>query len=91
MSEASEKELEQIRAEIPHLAVRPGVNIIEILVKTDLASSNTEARRLMEAGAIYVNNQSFSKAHLESADFKNGRLMLRRGKAYKDSALIELG
>jgi hypothetical protein len=27
---------------------------------------------------------------LEDVDFVNGRLLLRRGKAYKDSALIEL-
>jgi len=70
---------------------QPGTPIIEIMVRTGLASSNSEARRFLQSKAIYVNNQPFSKAHLETSDFKNGRLMLRRGKAYKDSALIELG
>jgi hypothetical protein len=45
---------------------------------------------LQQSGAVYVDNQTLSRDHLEAADFKNGRLMLRRGKAYKDSALIEL-
>jgi tyrosyl-tRNA synthetase len=72
------------------LKTQPGTPIIELLVKSGLAASNSEARRLCQSKAIYINNQQFTKEHLDSADFKNGRLLLRRGKAFKDSALIEL-
>ncbi|MBX4201267.1 tyrosine--tRNA ligase [Candidatus Saccharibacteria bacterium] len=87
----SNDEIKEIKGEIPNLTVQPGTPTIEAIVKTSLASSNSEARRLSQSKAIYVNNQQFSNDHLEAGDFKNGRLMIRRGKAYKDSALIELG
>jgi tyrosyl-tRNA synthetase len=85
-----ESEIATIREEFPNLTIPAGMPIIEVLISTDLAKSNSEARRLKESGAVYVNNEKFSKDHLESGDFKNKRLLLRRGKAFKDSALIEL-
>jgi tyrosyl-tRNA synthetase len=90
ISSLNDAELATIREEIPHLAIQPGTPVIEVLVKTGLANSNSEARRLAQSKAIYVNNQPFSEDHLGAGDFSNGRLMLRRGKAYKDSALVEL-
>jgi tyrosyl-tRNA synthetase len=90
IGDVSEQITTVLREEIPSLKVQPGKPLIEGLVETKLASSNSEARRLIQNKAIYVNNQQFSKDHLESSDFKNNRLLLRRGKAYKDSALIEL-
>jgi tyrosyl-tRNA synthetase len=85
-----ESEIATIREELPGKKVQPGSSVIEVLVESGLASSNSEARRLLDSKAIYVNNQPFQKPHLDSADFKDGRLILRRGKAYKDSALVEL-
>jgi tyrosyl-tRNA synthetase len=82
--------LKEIRQAIPSQKVHPGTSVTEVLVQTKLAESNSDARRLLQSKAIYVNNRSFDKPHLDSADFKSGRLMLRRGKAFKDSALIEL-
>jgi tyrosyl-tRNA synthetase len=64
--------------------------VVGVLVQTGLASSNSDARRLLQGKAVYVNNQQLDKPHLDSTDFINGRLMLRRGKAHKDSALVEL-
>lgn len=83
-------EITTVRQELPSLKVQPGSSVIEVLVETGLASSNSEARRLLESKAIYVNNIKIDKPHLDATNFKQGRLMLRRGKAYKDSALIEL-
>jgi tyrosyl-tRNA synthetase len=85
-----EQDLESVREEIASLKVQPGMPVIEALVKAGLASSNSEARRLTQGKAVYVNNRQFSKEHLDAADFQNGRLLLRRGKSFKDSALIEL-
>jgi tyrosyl-tRNA synthetase len=85
-----EAEVATIREEFPNLTVPAGMPVLDILISTELAKSNSEARRLKESGAIYVNNQKFAKDHLEAGDFKNNRLLIRRGKAFKDSALIEL-
>jgi tyrosyl-tRNA synthetase len=90
VNEASDEELAEVRQALPNISVQPGISIIEALVQTELAASNSEARRLVQSKAVYVDGKPHDKDHLDAADFKNGRLMLRRGKAYKDSALIEL-
>lgn len=90
LANLNDSELSSVREEYPSKRVTAGTPIIDVLVDTGLANSNSEARRLKENGAIYVNNQKFKKDHLESADFDNGRLLLRRGKAFKDSTLLEL-
>ncbi|HET9721743.1 MAG TPA: tyrosine--tRNA ligase [Candidatus Saccharimonadales bacterium] len=90
IAEVSEAALKEIRIALPNIKAQPGISVIEALVESGLAASNSDARRLAQSKAVYVNDQQFTKDHLEAGDFKNGRLMLRRGKAYKDSALIEL-
>lgn len=66
------------------------VNLIELLVEVNLASSKSDARRLIESGGIYVNSQTSTKDSLDQEDFADGKLTLRRGKALKDSVIIEL-
>jgi tyrosyl-tRNA synthetase len=80
----------EIRKEIPTIAVEDGSSIIEALVSSGLASSNTEARRFLKDNAIAVNGQKVQRENFEPGDFQSGRLLLRRGKAFKDSALVEL-
>jgi tyrosyl-tRNA synthetase len=84
-------ELEEIRKEIPSVSVSGDGSIVEALARSGLAASNSEARRLLASGAVYINGQKADRDNFESSDFRNGRLMLRRGKAFKDSALVELG
>ncbi len=81
--------LEVIRQEIPAMKSKTAGSITEALVATGLAASNTEARRLLSSNAISINGQKTTRETFEPADFKNGRLLLRRGKAFKDSALVE--
>jgi tyrosyl-tRNA synthetase len=90
VSEADDNELKEVRAALPNVTANPGTPVLDALVQSGLAASNTEARRLVQNKAVYVDGEQFTKDHLESSDFKNGRLILRRGKAFKDSALIEL-
>jgi tyrosyl-tRNA synthetase len=90
IEELDDIEIATIREEMPNKKIQPGASLIEVLVESGLAVSNSEARRLVDSKAVYLNGQKFDKPHLESSEFKNGRLMLRRGKAHKDSALIEL-
>lgn len=90
LSDLNESELSVVRQEIPALKIKAGTPTVEVLVRTGLASSNSEARRLVKGGAAYVNGQAFDKDHLEASIFQKKRLLLRRGKAFKDSALVEL-
>jgi tyrosyl-tRNA synthetase len=90
IKQLEQSELAIMREEMPYQKIQPGASVIDVLKETNLAASNSEARRLLESKAVYANGQPFTKPHFESSDFKNDRLMLRRGKAYKDSALIEL-
>jgi len=80
-----------LRAEIPAVHASDHGSIIEALTESGLAASNTEARRFLKENAISINGQKIQRENFETSDFQNGRLLLRRGKAYKDSALVELG
>lgn len=86
----TDDEVAALRQEIATAKAPEDGSIIEILVGTGLAASNSEARRLLQGGAIAVNGHKVQRDHFEKEDFVHGRLLLRRGKAFKDSALVEL-
>lgn len=90
IDEVSAEDLAEIRREIPTIRAAADSSIMVALVKSGLAQSNSDARRLLGGGAVYVNGKPANKENFEQSDFQNGRLLLRRGKAYKDSALVEL-
>jgi tyrosyl-tRNA synthetase len=52
--------------------------LIGAIVSTGLASSNSEARRFIESGAIYINNQKMTDNFL--FDGHSNHVILRRGK-----------
>lgn len=91
IGDVSDNIIETMRQEIPGLRVAADGSVIEALVSVTLASSNTEARRLLQDNAISINGQKVQREKFEPNDFQNGRLLLRRGKAFKDTALVELG
>jgi tyrosyl-tRNA synthetase len=70
--------------------VPAGVPLVDVLEETGLVDSRSEARRLIESGGIYANNQPFAKDAIESKDFQSGRLILRRGKKIQHSVILEL-
>ncbi|MFI5270643.1 MAG: tyrosine--tRNA ligase [Candidatus Saccharimonadales bacterium] len=82
--------LNDLRNEIPNVKSDANSEIAQVLVDSGLASSKTNARQLIESNAISVNGQKVQKDNLSSSDFINGKLLIRRGKAFKDSALVEL-
>jgi tyrosyl-tRNA synthetase len=82
--------LSELKKELPYTKVKYGSSILEWLVDTGLAKSNTEARRLLEGGAVYINNLPVDTKGEDKHNFVNGLIILRRGKAYKDSALVQL-
>ncbi len=89
IAQADKKHLQELRSEVPAIRVSSRGSIIETLTATGLASSNTEARRLISGNAISLNGTKINREQFEVSDFTNGRLLIRRGKAFKDAALVE--
>jgi tyrosyl-tRNA synthetase len=83
-------QLAALRKEIPATQARPGDELAEVLVNAQLAASKSEARRLITGNAIAINGKKTSREDIEDADFQNGRMLIRKGKAFKDSALVEI-
>ncbi|HET7296539.1 MAG TPA: tyrosine--tRNA ligase [Gemmatimonadales bacterium] len=86
--------LDLLAAEIPtaRLASRDGLSLVDAVVGASLAKSKSEARRAIEQGGIYVNQQRVKDPAktLEAGDWlTGGNLLLRKGK--KDYALIRAG
>lgn len=82
--------LETIRRELASVKTSENGSIVEALVDSGLASSKSVARQLLTSNAVSINNLKITRDNFEPADFQNGRLLFRRGKAFKDSALVEL-
>ncbi len=61
---------------------RPGIELVPVLVSSGLAGSNTEARRFVQSGAVYINGKKVDndKTTLINDDYIHGYAVLRRGK-----------
>ncbi len=60
-----------------------GVSVVDLLATTELARSKSEARRFIEGGGVYINNERVGDIDqtVGVADSIEGRyLILRRGK-----------
>lgn len=89
IAEGTEASLAVLKNEIGYSRAAPGGLLTDCLVSTGLASSIGEARRLIAGNAISINGNKVTNNELKDEHFINGRLLMRRGKAFKDSALIE--
>lgn len=90
VGEVDARTLEALRREIPSVLTHATGSIIDTLVEAGLAGSKGEARRLLTNGGIAVNDLKTDQLHFTPEQFTADRLLIRRGKAYKDSALVEL-
>lgn len=90
VGEADDHILKALRTEIPTVTARAGGSVFQALVESGLASSNTEARRLVAGNAVAVNGQKIVRDVFAESDFVNNVLIIRKGKKFKDSALVEL-
>ncbi len=90
IGKADKRVIEQMSKEYPFTTARVGSSVVETLVAAGLAASNSEARRLLSEGGVYINGHKVEQDTLKAADFQAGHLLLRRGKAYKDTALVAL-
>lgn len=81
---ASEEAFVTLASEIPHTTMHPGEldDTVNVLVATDLATSNGDARRNIAQGAYSANGTAIADGdRLSDAPLLHGRyLLLRRGK-----------
>jgi len=89
VGEANDAALAALRKEMSAAKVSETALLTQVLVTVGLASSNSDARQLLAGGAVYINGTATNKNALESNDFQNGRLLIRKGKVLKNTALIE--
>ena len=59
-----------------------GIGICDLLANTKLCSSKSDARRMIEGGAIAMNGEKVTSFALvvEEKDFKDGSILLKKGK-----------
>lgn len=82
-------ELAALKLEIPYQKVTRESSLGEAMVAVGLAASLGEARRLMAANAVSIDGAKISANTFVETHIKNNLIILRRGKAFKDSAVIE--
>jgi tyrosyl-tRNA synthetase len=59
-----------------------GIGVLDLFSKTDLCTSNSEARRLVVQGGAYINDKKIEDTSgvIDSSWLENGELILRAGK-----------
>jgi tyrosyl-tRNA synthetase len=84
IDKASWSDMRLIRSEISDIRTSQTDTITDVLVKAGLATSKSQARTFLSDGSVYINNEVVKRDN-----FKGGRLLLRRGKVLKNTALVE--
>jgi tyrosyl-tRNA synthetase len=66
-------------------------SVVDLLVKTNILPSKSEARRLIKQGGLRVNNKKVEdiNASISENDFKDGSLLVRRGKKKYNKIVIK--
>lgn len=62
--------------------INQGINVVELLIKTELVPSKSEARRLIEQGGISINREKVLDINkiVSLEDIKENRIILQKGK-----------
>jgi tyrosyl-tRNA synthetase len=68
-----------------------GVDPVDLLATSELAKSRAEARRFLDQGGVYVNNERLNAdSRIELANVLHGRyLLLRRGSRQQCLVVVE--
>jgi tyrosyl-tRNA synthetase len=82
LSQLTPAEQQMVRASVPHAPAAVGTPVVDALVSVGLASSKSEARRLIEGNSISVNAEKVASpdAVLEEGDFAGELALLKRGR-----------
>lgn len=89
-SQLRAEDFAQLKNELPTTSVKLGDGLTNALVQCGLAASNSEARRFVEQGAVYLNGQQVDTEKLvTSEDRLDGQhAILRRGK--NNNAVLQI-
>lgn len=90
ITEADETILAELREELPVVHTRTDGSILQTLVDSGLAESISEARRLVQSNAVALDGVKVSRESFTSEDFHERRLLIKKGKKFRDTALVEL-
>src|SRR6185312_1372951 len=82
LAELDQNTLRAALSELPHVAAGSTATVVQLLVDTGLCASLGEARRSVEQGGVYLNNEKVVDAALNvgSAVLPGGLAVIRRGK-----------
>jgi tyrosyl-tRNA synthetase len=77
--------------ELPAADIAEGIGMVDLVARVQLASSKSDARRLVQSGGVYVNNRRVSdpQARLTRDQAIGGRLFVLR-KGQKQNHLVRL-
>lgn len=83
--------LSMLKTEAPSATIRLGMQLVDALVESKLASSKREARQFIEDGAISLGEEKITDPArlLEEGDFQNGVALLKRGKRNVSVLILE--
>ncbi|HSX24027.1 MAG TPA: tyrosine--tRNA ligase [Candidatus Saccharimonadales bacterium] len=86
----STADFELMEKDLPHVHMNREEDLLIALTKSGLASSNSEARRFLEQGAVYLNGQQQTSEKINHTDtLAGGHMILRRGK--NSNAILKVG
>jgi tyrosyl-tRNA synthetase len=68
--------------EVPSVELSQGIKLLDLLVRTDLTPSKSEARRAVQQGGVSVNGEKVSDIELiiSDKDISEGQILLQKGK-----------
>lgn len=81
IDELSDADIAMLKSEAPTMAVNSGT-LVDILVESELSSSKTEARKMIEQGAVSISRVKILDVDFDITedDFTNCIALLRKGK-----------
>ncbi|MDJ0349281.1 tyrosine--tRNA ligase [Cryobacterium sp. PH29-G1] len=91
LTELDPDTLEAALRELPHTTTAPHATVLQLLVDTELSKSLGDARRAVQQGGVYLNNEKVDNvdATIEGAVLPGGVAVLRRGKKTLAGIFVE--
>lgn len=89
LAQAQQSDIKVLEHEIPTARADSSTSLLSVVVETGLAGSISEARRLLQGNALTLNGIKLKSEQISADQFTAGRGLLKKGKKFKDSALIE--
>ncbi len=91
LAELDPDTLEAALRELPHTTTSPHATVLQLLVDTELSKSIGDARRAVQQGGVYLNNEKVTSVDLtiEGSVLPGGVAVLRRGKKTLAGIFVE--